>query len=67
MCEKDEFRIYVTHCARAAQAFHLKILGARRVTQSKFQTEDPQKMRLLSCHSDLAPEIYILLHYTLLL
>jgi len=47
MCENFEFRIYVAHHARVAQAFHksgshLKILGARRVTQSKFQTEDPQ-------------------------
>lgn len=47
MCEKVEFRIYMTHYARVAQAFHksrshLEILGARRVTQTKFQTEDPE-------------------------
>ena len=49
MCEKDEFRIYVTHCARVAQAFHksrshLKILSARRVTQRKFQNENSQTL-----------------------
>jgi len=37
----------VTHYARVAKPFHksrshLKILSARRVTQSKFQIEDPQ-------------------------
>jgi hypothetical protein len=47
MCEKVEFRIYATHYARVAQAFHnsrshLKILGARRVTENEFQTENPQ-------------------------
>jgi len=49
MCEKDEFRIYVTHYSRVAQVFHksrshLKILSARRVTQNKFQNENSQKL-----------------------
>jgi nitrate reductase cytochrome c-type subunit len=57
-------KINVNRCIQTSQKSrsHLKILGARRLTQSKFYAEDPQTLgkhdTMLSHLDDLVPRIY---------